>query len=260
MKKKSLYLIATLLLNSKNILTMDPEVTQRIGKQIWQNESSGREEDLTFWSKNESHPSLGIGHNIWLPKGHEQKNTQFPLLCQYLKKNNVALPVWLEESLPTGAPWKNREDFYNDQARLKELRQILVATVALQAQFMVDRLQHTIPKIINTAPEDKREKIAQRIDLMLASPLGTYILVDYLNFKGAGLNLPDQSKGRPWGLLSVLQDMPDDLNQENVTKAFTLSAAKKLIILIEDSEPEYRRIIFFGGWMARLNTYTKKNF
>ncbi len=260
MKKKSLYFITGLLLNSQNVLTMDPELTKRIGKQIWQNEASCREDFLTFWSEKESFPSLGIGHNIWFPEGHPNKYSQgFPLLCKYLKNHNVTFPEWLEESLQTGAPWKSRTDFYNDTARLKELRQLLVATIALQVQFMIDYLQYKLPEIIDTAPADQREKLTRHIDLMLASPLGTYILVDYLNFKGDGINPAEKSNGQYWGLLSVLQSMPDNLTHENVTKAFAISAAKKLLQLIENSAPEYKRLCFFGGWMARLNTYTKKN-
>ncbi len=94
---------------------------------------------------------------------------------------------------------------------------------------------------------------------MLSSAVGTYILVDYLNFKGDGLNPLEKSNGKPWGLLSVLQDMPENLTQENVTKAFTIAATKKLLMLIEHSSPDYKRLHFFGGWITRLNTYTKKS-
>ncbi len=248
------------LLNHKAIPTIDSKTTQSIGKQIWQNEANCREDYLTFWSEKESFPSLGIGHNIWLPEEHENKYTQgFPALCAYLRNHGVTLPTWLEKSLQTGAPWKDRTDFYNDTARLKELRQLLVKTIALQAQFMVDRLEYRLLKVINAAPKDQRKKITKHINLLLASPIGAYVLIDYLNFKGDGLNPTERSNGQSWGLLSVLQDMPKNLTSENVIKAFTVSAAKRLIMLIEHSEPEYNRLNFFSGWMARLNTYTKKN-
>lgn len=240
------------------LCNLDPEFLACIGKQIWKNEGACREEMLTFWSKHESFPSLGIGHNIWFPKGHSNRYTEsFPLLCQYLKKYKVVLPVWLEKALKTGAPWKNREDFYNDEGRLKELRKLLVDTIPLQTQFMIEHLKNILPKIIDAVPKDKREKIKAKIDLMLASAHGTYILIDYLNFKGNGINPSEKSKGSCWGLLSVLEEMPHDLGHENIIKAFTVAAAKKLLMLIEHSAPDYKRVVFFGGWMSRLNTYAK---
>ncbi len=259
MIRKELFLIAGLLVNFKN-MTMNPEVLQKIGKQIWHNEAGGSQEHLVFWNEKESFPSLGIGHNIWCPEGHEIAYTQgFPLLCDYLKQHNIALPAWLEEALKKGAPWNNRQAFYSDQARTQELRQLLVDTVPLQTQFMVDRLTHKLAEIIQAAPVEQRNKIEQRINLMRTSPLGIYILVDYLNFKGDGLNPKEESNGLRWGMLSVLLDMPDNLTSENVTKAFTVAAAKRLLLLIEHSAPEYQRLNFLGGWMKRLSTYTKQD-
>ena len=260
MTKKLFLLIVWLLPNQQRVMALDQDTIQRIGKQIWHNEASCREDYLVFWSDKESFPSFGIGHSIWLPEGHEIKYTQgFHPLCQHLKESGIVLPSWIEDALKKGAPWKDRTDFYNDQARLQELRKLLSSTVAHQAQFMVNRLKHTLPEIIKAAPKNKRKKVKRIINLMLASGVGTYVLVDYLNFKGDGLNPLEKSNGKPWGLLSVLQDMPDNLTQENVTKAFTIAATKKLLMLIEHSSPHYKRLNFFGGWITRLNTYTKQS-
>ncbi|MCX5923503.1 MAG: hypothetical protein NTU89_02950 [Candidatus Dependentiae bacterium] len=260
MIKKLFILASWLLLSQQNIMSLSPDVISRIGKQIWHNEASCREDYLTYWSDKESFPSFGIGHSIWIPQGHEVKYTQgFHPLCEHLKDNGIILPSWLEDSLSTGAPWQNRTDFYNDQEKLQELRKLFSSTVAHQAQFMVIRLKNKLPEIINAAPKSKRKKVKRIIDLMLSSAIGTYVLVDYLNFKGDGLNPAEQSNGKSWGLLSVLLDMPENLTQTNVTKAFTVAATKKLLMLIEHSGPDYNRLNFFGGWITRLNTYTKKS-
>jgi hypothetical protein len=260
MIKKEFIISIVIVSNFVNLLAMSPEIMQKIGGQIWQNEASGREDLLVFWNEKESFPSLGIGHNIWFPEGHEIKYTQgFPLLCDYLKKSGIQWPPWVEDALPKGAPWKNREEFYQDQERITELRQLLVATIPLQTKFMYDHLIQKIPKLILEAPIAQREKITQHINLLLTSALGTYILVDYLNFKGDGLNQKEESNGQRWGLLSVLIGMPENLTPDNVNKAFIVSAAKKLLMLIEHSAPDYRRVAFLPGWMNRLSTYNKSS-
>jgi len=36
-----------------------------IAEKIYQNETSGKPENIMFWTKNETFPSIGIGHFIW---------------------------------------------------------------------------------------------------------------------------------------------------------------------------------------------------
>ncbi len=248
----------------QNLSAVSKKEIETIGQKIWQNEAKCEEELLVFWNKNESFPSLGIGHNIWFPEGWLTKNPDvrftesFPLLCNYLEKNKVVLPAWLKKAKNSGAPWKSREDFYKDEQRLQELRTLLVKTTALQAHYMIDRLEEKLPKIIEKAPISQRKKISKNITLMRSTFLGTYALVDYLNFKGDGLNSREATKGQGWGLLAVLLDMPDNLNKNNVTKAFTVSAAKKLITRIENSAPYYAPLVFFEGWMKRISTYSEE--
>lgn len=252
---KSLFLVL-LGLNVANILALSSRELDKIGKKIWQNEASGREELLVFWSKNESFPSLGIGHNIWLPAGREFKfKEEFPLLCDFLKKKNVKLPDWLEKAKETGAPWQSREEFYNDRHRRDQLRTLLTKTIGLQMQFMLERLKNRLPYIVEAAPDEEREKVINYIDILLSSSAGTYVLIDYLNFKGDGISFKEESNGERWGLLAVLLAMPEGLDKSNIIKSFVLSAAKRLLTLIDHSAPEYRRMAFFSGWMKRLGTY-----
>jgi len=254
MFKRAFLVLIGLFVGHLRALSAD-EIDQ-IGKKIWQNEASGREDLLVFWNPNEPFPSLGIGHNIWSPVGHNSVYTQdFTHLCNYFKKHGVTLPNWLEVAKETGAPWQSREDFYKDTIRLEQLKKLLVDTIPLQAEFMIDRMIRKMPEIVEAAPIRHRKKVIKNIELLRASSLGNYVLVDYLNFKGDGLNSKEVAGGQPWGLLAVLLDMPNNLNAKNVTKAFAVSAAKKLLNRIEKS-PDYKDITFMHGWMKRISTYT----
>lgn len=239
---------------------MNADSAKKIGMQIWNNEASGRRDLLVFWNQYESFPSLGIGHCIWYPEGQTGKFTeQFPQLCFYLKENNIQLPDWLEQAILTGAPWPSRNDFLRDIEHIEELTQLLELTIDLQILFMVERLEQRLPLIIEAVPDEKKEQIIYNIELLKSSDLGLYALIDYLNSKGDGLNPLEESRGDRWGLLQVLLDMPDNLNQDNITKAFTVSAAKILLRLIQNSAPDYRRVKFLNGWMKRVSTYADQN-
>lgn len=239
---------------------LTPQEIKKIGQLIWNNEALGRKDLLVFWNKTlESFPSLGIGHCIWYPQGIKRPFTEtFPALCAYLKKHDVTLPAWLKKALRTGAPWQTRQEMLDDTQRTNELRDILAATVDLQTEFMIHILETQWPRMIKATPREERAKLIKNYMLLRSSALGSYALVDYCNFKGTGLNPEENCKGKGWGLLQVLLDMPDDLTVETAPKAFTVSATKMLLLLIEDSAPDYRRVSFFPGWMKRVATYANK--
>ncbi len=252
-----------ILMTASSLLALNTAQIEKIGRQIWQNEASGKEELLVFWNKNESFPSLGIGHNIWYPKNHawfgandQIKYTQgFPLLCNYLKEHGVKLPAWLEEALKTGAPWQTREQFYQDEERLQQLRQMLVNTIELQTEFMINLFEKKRPLLLAAAPSKQRKKLQKNLDLLHQSPAGMYALIDYLNFKGDGLNSQEAIGGQRWGLLAVLLAMPDNLNQQNAVRSFAACAAQKLMERIVNSAPDYKPLTFLNGWMKRVSTY-----
>lgn len=233
---------------------------KKIGTLIWTNEALGRKDLLVFWNKTlETFPSFGIGHFIWYPEGITRPFTEsFPALCTFLEKQNVVLPKWLKKALSTGAPWKTRQELLDDTKRTDELRELLAATVVLQTTFMIQNLANEWPLMIKAAPKSQRKKLIKNFELLRASELGTYALIDYCNFKGSGLNPQETCDGKGWGLLQVLLDMPGELTVETAPKAFTVSATKMLVRLIEDSAPDYRRVNFFAGWMKRVSTYANQ--
>lgn len=241
-------------------LTLSKNDAKKIGMQVWKNEASQKEDLLVFWNKNEAFPSLGICHAIWLPAESNAPYTeQFPALCTYLQKNGVKLPHWLDQAKNTGAPWKSRLEFLNDTKKTSELKSLLTSTIELQTHFMLEQLYELWPQIIQEAPRRKRAAITKNFNLLQTSLLGLYALVDYLNFKGAGINPREECNGCRWGLLQVLSDMPDNLNEETVLKAFTVSAAKILLGRIENSAPLYTHLTSMPGWIKRVHTYSDQS-
>jgi len=221
------------------------------------NETSQNREQLVLWNENEAFPSLGIGHQIWFPQGSDFPFTEgFPLLCDYLQKHGVALPEWLDKAKHTGAPWKTRADFLQDTERVEELRALFMSTVDIQTNFMIDRFKEQHQLIIESAELDEKKKMEKHTELLRSSLLGTYALVDYINFKGTGTNPREVSKGKGWGLKQVLLDMPDDITAANAPQAFTVSASTMLLMRIRNSAPEYSLIRYLHGWMKRLSTYS----
>lgn len=220
---------------------------KKIGEQIWLNETNKQRQNLVFWHPNESFPSLGIGHFTWMPQGQKGcKSKQFSLLCAYLVQHGVTLPPWLKASYKQGAPWSSRTDFLKDTIRRKELVDLLSSTIDLQTSFMIKRLEQEWAIILEGAPPKHKEKITNYFMMMRSTLLGTYALVDYLNFKGSG---------KQWGLLGVMQKLPENLIKSNITKAFAISAAEILTIRIKNTGPEYNQLKFLPGWIKRVHTY-----
>jgi len=256
---KSLPLVAAFFLGFTlcNARQLSQGEIHQIGRWIFFNETSGKEELMIFWNTHEDFPSFGIGHCIWHLQGQELVHEeQFPALCTYLKKHGVKLPGWLSKALLKGAPWKNREAFLRDKKRPAELLEVLKDTIDLQARFMVERVHQKIPDIINAAPDEVRKKLQSHCKLLEQTPMGTYALVDYLNFKGSGLNRLADGRRQYWGLLQVLLAIPETVTKETILKAFTVSAAKVLTRRVEESAPDYKLLKFFHGWMKRVSTYS----
>jgi hypothetical protein len=262
MKRVIIYLIVILLFShSLTFAEVSEQDAKKLGMVIWNNEADKRVDLLAYWGSYSSFPEIGIGHYIWYPQGQTGPYTaQFPPLCAYLQECGVHFPQWLLEAyLAGGAPWQTREEFMYDTQRTNELRQFLAATVDLQTQFMIKRLEDEWKDILATAPSEHRAQMQLYFDLMRSSLLGTYALVDYLNFKGNGLNPREERNGHRFGLLQVMLDMPDGLTAENVTKAFAICAARRLVNYIGHFGPEYRPVKFLAGWVKRVSTYARTN-
>ncbi|MDE2291141.1 MAG: hypothetical protein KGL53_03570 [Elusimicrobia bacterium] len=239
-------------------ITLSPEEAQRIGRLIWRNESAGSVDGLTHWNEGEDFASLGIAHFIWYPSGKSGPFTEsFPMLLAFMLAQGAGMPQWLQDA--RGCPWPDRAAFDADfrSDRMQELRGYLAATVDLQARFAAHRLEGALPRILAAASPAERPALRARFYAVAGSPTGVYALVDYVNFKGEGVNPTERYAGQGWGLLQVLELSADAAPGQPSVEAFEKGADAALTRRVANA-PAGRRELEQGwlpGWRARLKTY-----
>ncbi len=225
-----------------------------VSERIYQNECSGKPKYLTHWNQGEEFPSFGIGHFIWYPEGQTGIfDESFPDLLHYLEKNGTVLPGILSHP-EGGAPWMNRNLFYSakNSKKLAVIRKFLLSTKSEQFAFMIRRFKTQLPKILDQSGS-RRAELEQKITALLAVPRGVYPLVDYLNFKGAGISQKERYQGKGWGLLQVLLRM--DNNADNPVTAFQKSARETLSERVKLSPEGRNESRWLAGWNKRIDTY-----
>lgn len=223
-----------------------------IGKRVWQNEAGGKVEGLTDWNQGEHFASLGIGHFIWYPTGKKGPfEESFPALIAYLRSENVVVPAWLTPDM--SCPWPDRTAFLADfhGPRLTELRALLASTVAQQSQFLANRLDKALPKILAAAPTNRRAIIEKNYQALASSASGRFALIDYVNFKGEGIQPTERYHDLGWGLLQVLDSMPSGGNAGD----FGHAAATILARRVQNAPPERHEERWLPGWTKRVEAY-----
>jgi hypothetical protein len=237
---------------------LTPEQAHAIGLKIWRNEAGGKVQFLTDWNVGEAFGSFGIGHFIWYPAGKPGPFTEsFPGALDEIAASGETLPSWLQGHPP--CPWPDRDSFYKDfnGPRLTELRALLARTVDAQALYTAHRLEAALPKILAAADSGERATLQKRFDAVAAAPNGVYALVDYVNFKGEGVNPTERYNGEGWGLLQVLELMQDAAPGQPAVASFARGADAALTRRVADA-PAARRAFEQGwlpGWRNRLLTY-----
>jgi hypothetical protein len=239
-------------------ITLSRTDTLRIGKRIWQNECNGTVTGLTAWNEGENFASLGIGHFIWYPKGQRGPfDESFPKLVSFMMTRGVKLPAALRGAEERPCPWNSREEFLRAQhgQEMKQLRQFLAGTVDLQAEFLIVRLQNSLPKMLaEVAPAD-RPNVERQFERVARTPQGSYALVDYVNFKGEGVLHTERYRGQGWGLLQVLEQMPAD--DGDALKEFSGAAVAVLKRRVANSPPERGEARWLPGWLNRVRSYSR---
>jgi hypothetical protein len=228
---------------------------QRIGRRIWQNECGGTISGLTSWNVGENFASLGIGHFIWYPKGERGPfDESFPKLVSFVSAHGAKLPPFLLPRHDSFCPWNSRAEFQEaiDSPKMKQLRQFLVDTIELQAQFLIIRLQEALPKMMSLAAD--RENLQRQFDRVASTGQGCYALVDYVNFKGEGTLPTERYQGQGWGLLQVLENMH---GTQSALDEFSASAKTILRRRVANSPPERGEARWLPGWLARVDGYAK---
>ncbi len=235
----------------------------RISELIFMNECSGKDSLLITWNEGENFPSLGIGHFIWYPDGKEGPfKESFPQLLSFFEQKGIELPAWFKSLPGRHAPWSKRKVFLKDlqQGRLELLRDFLIKTKSVQAEFLVERLKRAIPQMMVTLPDESKLGISQKIVWMLRDGRGLYPLVDYVNFNGEGTLYTERYHGQGWGLLQVLEEMqtPEADGRGDAVLEFA-RAAEVILNRRVDHSPWWRNEKrWLSGWKARIHTYVNE--
>ena len=239
-----------------------PELTAEqsnwVADRIFANECNRQVSCLTSWNVGEDFPSLGIGHFIWYRSGqHERFVESFPELLAYYVARGVELPAWISGLPGWDSPWQSREEFLAEREgpRLTSLREFLLQTRGIQAEFIIRRLQQSLPGI--AAASQSPEAISKLFyEVAYAQvPQGMYALIDYVNFKGEGTAASERYQGQGWGLLQVLEQMLAEPSAEPVLDRFAEAARKVLARRIENAPAERGEERWRQGWNNRTLTY-----
>lgn len=138
---------------------------------------------------------------------------------------------------------------------MRQLRQFLAETVDLQTQFMVNRLDDSLPKMLSAASSSDRDQIQARFQQMAGSARGCYALIDYVNFKGEGVLPTERYADQGWGLLQVLEQMGGDGTDS--VREFSKAAAAVLTRRVHNAPPGRHESRWLSGWIRRVNGYSR---
>src|SRR5258705_8669411 len=246
-------------------LVLPDHLAKKIGEKIWLNETGGKSEAITLWNANEDFASLGIGHFIWFPVGKWLPfEESFPALLEFMRRKNVRLPAWLDQTQIPANPWTSRAEFRKNanSPQMKELRRFLFDTVAEQTQFIVVRAQGAMEKILKTTPDGtEREHIVIQFTRVIRASEDFYPMIDYINFTAEGTNpneaAMDRETGRRqgWGLKQVLLKMNGDTSDPKAVRAEFADAAQFVLQQRVRNLPSNR--VFEVGWLRRVATYRR---
>ncbi len=237
-------------------ITLSQTEAQRIGHKVWQNECAGTIAGLTSWNTGENFASLGIGHFIWYPRGARGPfEESFPDFVRFAANRGAKLPSVATPNGESACPWKSRAEFLAaiSDSKMKELRGFLAGTIDLQIDFLIQRLQKSLPKMLDAAAPTERAHVREEFDRLAGKADGCYALIDYVNFKGEGVLDTERYHGQGWGLLQVLSGMNE--KAQSPTAEFAASAARALRLRVQNSSPERNENRWLAGWLQRVHSY-----
>ncbi len=225
--------------------SLPPSQVRKIGHRIWENECSGTVSGLTSWNAGEEFASLGIGHFIWYPPGYRGPfEESFPQMVSFFTQRGVRVPAWVLQS--RACPWRTRTEFLHaaSSAEQTELRSWLADTVPEQTEFIIARLHRTAGRLSGPA--------RMNYDALSRSPEGLFAMIDYVNFKGDGLNPTERYNGQGWGLAQVLAAM-----RAPTAPMFAEAARQVLALRVRNSPPARGEARWLRGWQQRCDSYAR---
>jgi len=227
---------------------------QRIAKAIWRNECGGSVSGMLGWNVGENFASLGIGHFIWYPQGQRGiYQESFPSLVQFALQRGIEAPQWMRGA----CVWHSREQFMaaknGKEARMAYLMKWLEQNLPLQGEFVVARARAGLPKIV--AASTKPALLDHNLRLLGSVAQGQYCVIDYVNFKGEGLSPAERYANQGWGLLQVLEGMPQCGSAAQACSEFSASAARVLSRRVANAPAARGEQRWLKGWLARCKSY-----
>jgi len=245
-------------------LTISREAAARVGRQVWINESEGREDGVTMWNAGEDFPSLGIGHFIWFKRGgHPVFEESFPKVVAFMRDRGLRPPKWLDTVPIPPCPWKSKAEFEREfrTARMNELRAYLLASVPLQTEYLLARTQAAIPKMLDTLGDARdRDHLVSQLVRIAQSSRDLYPLIDYVNFKGEGISEKEAAFDAPsgqkqgWGLKHALLEMRGATRGAPALAEFSRATKAVLDRRIRNHPASSR---WREGWHKRCDTYAR---
>ena len=100
------------------------------------------------------------------PECADRLRKAFPRFVRYVERRGAKLPEQLLGRKDGACPWNSRAEFLAAESsqRMKQLRKFLADTIDLQADFLVERLQDALPKMLAAAPPEARGQIAEQFE------------------------------------------------------------------------------------------------
>jgi len=216
-----------------------------IGIKLFANECASKKEYLVWWSPREEFPNFGIGHFIWFPAGITLPFIeQFPELIKFYIEKREYVPEIISSHKDTGCPWRYKEELDTDPQKHKIIEWVH-STMNVQAAFIIFKAMDSLNEITASNPQT-----ATVLNELSLTPEGRFAVIDYLNFKGTGLNPKERLKGEGWGLLQVLEGM----NKPDL-ESFTTSASVILTRRVNNYTEERNDLSFLNGWLKRIEGY-----
>ena len=244
--------------SSQIAIALKPSDYQSIGNRIYQNECASNINNLAFWSRHEAFPSLGIAHFIWFPRASNFPFVQtFPEFLNFLQlhspKQYQALIAILGIQSHAFAPWASREAFYgNNHSEMRiKLQNWFHQSKTIQAEFIVDRFLKQIDQI--RATKQLSNSSWHHLQKIIHSSSGLFALIDYSNFKGFGTHPKESYQGQGWGVLQVIQAMPDDCIDP--LKCFKHAAKNVLKQRVANAPENLSEQRWLKGWFHRIDGY-----
>jgi hypothetical protein len=138
---------------------------------------------------------------------------------------------------------------------MNQLRRFLADTIDLQAEFLVARLDASLPKMLAEAAPADRTNVQKQFERLTKTPQGCYALIDYVNFKGEGVLHTERYQGQGWGLLQVLEAMQGN-SDSGAPDEFARAAKVVLTRRVQNAPADRHESRWLTGWLRRANSYS----